>query len=315
VDIFFILSGFILPYVYLSGGHTSMKSSWKAFFIARLARIYPLHLATITAAGVMILVGKALKIPMGRPYEISDILPQLLLIHTFPGIEVWGWIHPSWSLSMEALAYVAIFPVIGIWIRQRSRLLIKLAAIALLTILYLATYAQCDQPTENAAMGWFAMGRVSSCFTMGMILWSILRDHDRMTKALQSGSGILLTVFIGGYAGSCLGGYPFPWLILVVPWLVLALTSNVPSVSNRILGNRVVVWLGTISYSIYMIHTLFGKIIAGLASIVDPSPVSGIFMLIGVFALLLAISTLSYHWFENPARRWIQHKFSPTPHP
>jgi peptidoglycan/LPS O-acetylase OafA/YrhL len=100
-----------------------------------------------------------------------------------------------------------------------------------------------------------------------------------------------------------------------VPWLVLALTSNVPSVSNRILGNRVVVWLGTISYSIYMIHTLFGKIIAGLASKVDPSPVSGIFMLIGVFALLLAISTLSYHWFENPARRWIQHKFSPTPHP
>jgi peptidoglycan/LPS O-acetylase OafA/YrhL len=310
VDIFFMLSGFILPYVYFTGVGCHMKSSWKSFFIARLARIYPLHLATIIAAGAMVLAGKVMHIPMGRPYEISDLLPQLLLIHAFPGVEVWGWIHPSWSICMEALAYVAFFPVIGIWIRRKSGLFAKVSLIGALAILYLTTYAQCDEPEENAAMGWFAIGRVFTCFTMGMVLWSFLRDHDRLTEKLQSCSGISLAVFILGYIGSSLGAYPFPWLILVVPFMILGLTSNAPSFPNRILGNRVVVWLGTISYSIYLIHTLFGKIVAGLASKIDPGPMTGVLMLILVFALLLGISSLSYHWFENPARRWIQNKLN-----
>jgi peptidoglycan/LPS O-acetylase OafA/YrhL len=314
VDIFFILSGFILPYVYCNDS-TAMKNGWRKFYVARFARIYPLHLATMAAAGFMVITGHFLNLSMGRPYYWSDIPPQLLLIHPFPGIEVWGWIHPSWSISMEAFAYLILFPIACILIRIKSGIGIKIFMLGLLAILYGFTYETCDKPDENSAMGWFAIGRVTSCFTMGMILWSIFHNHPKITRSLQKQSTLLLGAFLAAYVASSMGFIQFQLLVLIVPWLILSLTSNNPSFANLILANRFVVWLGTISYSIYLIHTLFGKVIAGLSSHISPGPVGGCFLLIGMFSALIAVSGLSYRFFENPARRWLQHKLNPERHP
>lgn len=63
------------------------------------------------------------------------------------------------------------------------------------------------------------------------------------------------------------------------------------------------VWLGTISYSVDMIHTIFGKIIEGLSTEMStPSPFAGSFMLATMFAALFLVSTISYWMFENPTR-------------
>lgn len=306
VDVFFILSGFILPYVY----HTydgKMNSRWKKFFVARLARIYPLHLLTIAIIGIMILVANSRGISMVRPYFLSDLPPQLMLVHTFPFIEKWGWNHPSWSISMEFLAYITLFPFLTLVFSGKSPLFIKILFIIIFCGIYTATYGLCHKFAANAAMGWYAIGRVVSGFTIGFLLCKINDQHREISQKIQNRCDIIFITFIIAYIASCFKWFNFQWLILIVPFLILGISSNNLSFTLRILGNPITIWLGTISYSIYMIHTIFGKIVIGLAQKMPSpsSPMIGSALLAGMFGILLLISSLSYYLFENPTRKWI----------
>ena len=305
VDVFFVLSGFIIPYVYLDS-RGLMNATWRKFFLARFARIYPLHILTIAIVGLMVLFANAQGISMGRPYYASDLPPQLLLIHAFPYIEKWAWIHPSWSISMEFLAYIAIFPFMTFALKGNSKIWFETIIILCLCGLYVLTYWLCAAADANAAMGWFAVGRVSAGFGIGFLLFKIYQKHPVITSRIQDHCDWILGIFLAGYIASCYKLFAFQWLILLVPPLVLSLTSNKPSFAAFVLGNRVMVWLGTISYSVYMIHTIFGKIVVGLSDeFPTPSPFVGVILLIGLFTSLLMVSSLSYSLFENPARKWL----------
>jgi peptidoglycan/LPS O-acetylase OafA/YrhL len=313
VDVFFVLSGFILPFVYHDSGG-NMNASWRKFFSARFARIYPLHLLTIAIVGVMVLMANARGIPMGRPYYVADLPSQLLLVHAFPYIEKWAWIHPSWSISMEFLAYVAIFPVMTLAFRGSRPLATKTAIILGFCGLYGFTYWICAASGGNAAMGWYAVGRICAGFGIGFLLFKIHQQHPAVSLRIQRHCDLILMLFLAAYAASCFKLFAFQWLILLIPLLVLALTSNDTSFASRIFGNRVMVWLGTISYSVYMIHTIFGKIVVGLSNkLPPPSPIVGLLMLGGVFASLLLVASLSYWLFENPTRKWLAGKLEKRP--
>lgn len=303
VDVFFVPSGFILPFVYHDAAGR-MSVPWRRFFVARIARIYPLHLLTIAIVGLMILVANSKGIPMSRPYYASDLPPQLLLLHAFPYIEKFAWIHPSWSISMEFLAYVAIFPFMTQVFKGDRTLAVKIAAILGLCCLYGLNYWICAAAGANAAMGWYAVGRVSAGFGIGFLLFKIHQQHPAISLRIQNRCDWILAIFLAGYVASCFRLFAFQWLILLVPFLILALTSNRPSFASRIFGNRFMVWLGSISYSVYMIHTIFGKLVSGLAQRIPHfSFATGSLILVGVFAILLAVSSLSYSLFETPARR------------
>ena len=313
VDVFFVLSGFILPFVYHDSGG-NMNTSWQKFFGARFARIYPLHLLTIAIIGVMVLVANSKGLPINRPYYASDLPAQLLLLHAFPYIEEWAWIHPSWSISMEFLAYIAIFPCMACAFKGDRPLALKLAFIVALCGLYGLTYWLCAASGANAAMGWYAVGRVSAGFGIGFLLFKVHQQHPAISIRIQNRCDWILIIFLAGYVASCLKLFAFQWLILLVPLLVLSLASNKQSIASRVFGNRVMVWLGTISYSVYMIHTIFGKIVVGLASkLPSPSLFVGALLLAAVFASLLLVSSLSYWLFENPARKWLSKRTESRP--
>lgn len=306
VDVFFVLSGFILPYVYHNHDGT-MNSTWKKFFVARIARIYPLHLLTIAIVGLMILVASSKGISMGRPYFLSDLPPQLLLVHAFPYIEKWAWIHPSWSISMEFLAYIALFPLLTLGFKGGRSLSLKVVFMLVFCVIYAATYWLCNKFDANAAMGWLAVGRVVSGFGIGFLLCKINDQHRKISLKVQNHCDLILAVFMAAYIATCFKWFHFQWLMLLVPFLVLGLSTNKPSFALHILGNPLTVWLGTISYSVYMIHTIFGKIVVGLAQKLPfPSTsVIGGLLLATVFGILLLVSSILYYLFENPAKKWI----------
>ena len=114
VDFFFMLSGFIISYVYSK--YFSEKIEWnkyKKFIGARFARIYPLHFVTTIWAliVVMIIINKASSLdPFFKVIFNPNALPQCLLliqsmhIYITPPLDT-----PSWSLSTEWWVYM-LFP-------------------------------------------------------------------------------------------------------------------------------------------------------------------------------------------------------------
>jgi len=96
VDIFFILSGFIISHVY---GHTEAVSTIRGYcryMWFRFARIYPVHILTVLALITMVSVRGLLD----TNYWHTDALPyQLLMLHVW--IPEATWNAPAWSISAE----------------------------------------------------------------------------------------------------------------------------------------------------------------------------------------------------------------------
>lgn len=108
VDVFFILSGFILTHVYLQGDRAP---NYGRFLAARLARIYPAHLFILLAMLGLVLIAPVFGVGLepGR-FNPVDFAGTLLLVQAwFPRESMALWNGPAWSLSAEWFAYLA-FP-------------------------------------------------------------------------------------------------------------------------------------------------------------------------------------------------------------
>jgi peptidoglycan/LPS O-acetylase OafA/YrhL len=119
VDLFFLLSGFVLTYVYREIELT--RQSYFNFLKARLARIYPVHL--------MMLVVLLPMLDTRPDFSSGGLLSSLLLMQS-PWHSI-CWNYASWSISAEWHSYL-LFPILVINYRTRSNkiLLVTLAVCA-----------------------------------------------------------------------------------------------------------------------------------------------------------------------------------------
>ena len=112
VDLFFILSGFILAHIY-GAAFAEKGYSKRAFFVARFARIYPGHLTMMIVFLLYVIILGSI----GFPYNPERYRPQSFLWHVTL-LDAWGldrelsWNIPAWSISAEFFAYT-MFPFIA----------------------------------------------------------------------------------------------------------------------------------------------------------------------------------------------------------
>src|ERR1043165_7460847 len=112
VDLFFILSGFVLTLVHtkdFDGGYALSK--YIRFLMLRLVRIYPLHITVLIvfAVAVLVLPGFAQRYEHPDHFGISQFITTALLVQNWRMGNVSLWNGPSWSLSAEWLGYI-FFP-------------------------------------------------------------------------------------------------------------------------------------------------------------------------------------------------------------
>ena len=137
MELFFVLSGFILCHVYLPAMEGE-RFKYGAFLWARIARVYPLHIATLVGVGALALGATAAGFRIDSAILSWSSLPaNLLMVHAWGLSPEAGWNHPSWSISAEWFAYLT-FPLFG-WaalsLKNRPWAAVT-GAVALLTGLY-----------------------------------------------------------------------------------------------------------------------------------------------------------------------------------
>src|SRR6201989_328450 len=108
VDLFFIMSGFIIYHVYGKFfKHTIETKTFNKYIRARLARVYPLHIFTLILT--LILVVSA-HFKWDEFFNLQSIPTHMLMLQSFGLHSIYTWNVPAWSISAEFAAYI-IFPL------------------------------------------------------------------------------------------------------------------------------------------------------------------------------------------------------------
>ncbi|MBN9320037.1 MAG: acyltransferase [Caulobacterales bacterium 68-7] len=299
VELFFTLSGFILCHVYLKrfgeGGFTYGSFLWN-----RLARVYPLHLFCLVGVGALALAATAAGFGVDPNILSWPSLPaNLLLVHAWGFAPAAGWNHPSWSISAEWFAYLS-FPAFAAvaWALRKRPWLFAAIAIGFVAVIHPLFQSLAGFPLSRATIAWGAL-RIVPCFFLGCAMHRLWRSQQVPGRkgpwgALFFGAAVMLAAQAGA---------PDAVIVMGFGGLILYL-AHLAETGIRLGSERAFVYLGEISYSVYMIcipwMIVFVNAAAKLLSLPDeklPLPV-WMFLLIAVVPL----SAASYHLVEKPAR-------------
>lgn len=299
VEAFFVLSGFILCHVYLSGFGEG-RFRYGDFLWNRLARVYPLHLATLAGVGAMAIVAGLVGIAVDPNILAWKALPaNLLLIHAWGFAPVSGWNHASWSISAEWFAYLT-FPAFAFaaWKLRERPLLAVAGALIFIALLYPAFQALTGFPLTEATIQWGAL-RIVPCFAFGCALHALWRSQRFPARLSGYGAALLGMATLAAVQFSA----PDLVIVMLLGGLIFMLAS-LAQAGFEFAGQQVFVYLGEISYSTYMICIPWKILAINAASKVlniqgDKLPL--LFWVV-IVAALIPLSTISYHLIESPAR-------------
>ena len=300
VDLFFVLSGFILSHVYLQS-FGARRFSYPEFLWARLARVYPVHLITLVGMGALVAAAALVGIQAGDKAIVWSSLPaQLTLTQAWGLSPLGGWNHPAWSISAEWFAYLT-FPAFAwaAW-RLRARPALALAlALALVAGLEIGFERLAGFPLTRATISWGAL-RIVPCFALGSavyLMWSA-RAIRTPRAALATTASALAAIVAAGQFGAP------DWASIMLFGALLFGLGSLTSAGSSVLTAPLWVYLGEVSFAVYMVFIPWQVVLEksahrmlGLAD--GPLPPSlALVEFFGVVPVAMAL----HHLVERPAR-------------
>jgi peptidoglycan/LPS O-acetylase OafA/YrhL len=300
VELFFVLSGFILSHVYLRA-FGERRFRYVDFLWARLARIYPVHLVTLAGTGLLVASAALIGVQAGDKVLIWSSLPaQLTLTQAWGLAPQGGWDHPSWSISAEWFAYLA-FPLFA-WVAWRLLARPRLAVVlAILLVVGVETGFErlAGFPLTQATIAWGAL-RIAPCFALGCAIY-LLWSGEPIKAPRQA-----IAVSAGALAAVCAAaqfGAP-DWVSVALFGVLLFGLASLASAGSRILTAPLWVYLGEVSFAIYMVcipwQLVFDKGTHRLLGLADGALPFALW-LVQFFGVIPAAMVI-HHLVERPAR-------------
>jgi peptidoglycan/LPS O-acetylase OafA/YrhL len=326
VDVFFVLSGFVIFYAYHNKLGTLAEE--RRFLWLRFWRLYPLHFAFLLVfllieclkAWVQWRYGLVANHPAFKTNNLYSFVTNLLLIQSLHTNNDLTYNGPAWSISVEFYTYI-LFAVILFCLRGTRAVL---AAAVLISAMSFALLVWLGPGAEGSTYS-FGIVRCLTGFFLGVLTF-ILYDAVRKTRAVADHSDLIgraaviamigFAIFIAckSEGFSDLAVYPFSAAV------ILFVSLSPANGATHFLCAKPFVWLGTVSYSIYMAHSSvlwfvaqavrFGAHAKEIAlplhdtPVLTPSPIVGSLAAAAGVALVLGVASLSYKWIEKPFRDW-----------
>lgn len=297
VSFFFLLSGFVLTW------SRRPADRRRDFYRRRFARIYPLHLLTWAAAGLLLLA-IGLRIPAD-----GAALSAVLLHSWVPTAAVhYAMDTPSWSLSCEAFFY-AVFPFVLpllLRLRPRSRRTLMVALVATtgaLTAISPAIDRLIAPAGTTYFPEYFPPARLVE-FVLGMLLALEVESGRWPGMSLRAAGGLAVASFL------VMGALPNPRLRIVVtlvPYLLLigatAQAERDGGRTSQLLTRPWLVRLGQWSFAFYLVH---GLVYLALLHVEGSRPLGTAAACAWAVAMLvvsLGLSALAFYTVERPLER------------
>ncbi len=318
VSFFFVLSGFILTYVY-AGREVSKRRFWQA----RFARVYPAYLFSllVTAPSIPGLL-PMLRAMHGSPAIAITSFP-LLLEAWFPR-DLFFWNVVAWSLSVETFFYL-LFPfALRLLDRTHTRgLRVWLIACWATSLVITASYMAFKPdgvawPTsQDFTLFWLGVVKFNPLvrlpeFLLGMGVGALFLRSRPAPQIWPLAAGALLLLL--GIVFQAKIPYPVMHSGLLGPAFALLIYGfSTQAGSFRFLHSRSLILLGEASYSLYLLHT-FPLALMTFVFHLDRSP--HVLLAIGIYLVAMVLVSIGvYISIENPLRKRLRPSHLPQPVP
>ena len=302
VDLFFVLSGAVMYHVY-ARSIAEQRFSWADFMWKRVARLYPVHLVTMIGAVIILYGGAALGLgpaPGYNPWFASAM--NVLVLHGLGVLDDLTLNYPSWSISAELVAYLFFYPLGLFMLRFKPRAALLLSVLVLLGTFLVAGQirtALWPSPEHGQVLTHVsfqaAYMRVIPEFLLGMAVSRVGQGVRQLSRAETHG-GLCMLLLLGLAALYLHLDWAFTLIGAALVGLLLVGELHPPRWS---------LYLGTISYSIYMVHALIEMVVFKGFEIAFGFPANGIpTVLLVVPVVLVVLAGYALHiLIEEPYRK------------
>lgn len=289
VMLFFLLSGFLMSYLYLDKAFT--KTAVAQYFLARVARIVPLYLLIVLVSYFSSSNGHSFF------YHIPDIntaLGHLLFVY---GESV------LWSIPVEVQFY-GVFVIF--WaLAQKRRGFIYLLIVAVMITLFFTNFPRIYGEVNGVPYNLFNVLRSLPFFFMGVVFglhYRTLKVPEYLKSHWFVLSLCLVPLLYPEFSPVTTGDKTRMWLsfevLLVMSSVFFGIVFLVPN-NNWLLANKVGDFIGKVSYSLYLLHLPIISAISTLHIAVELQ------LLLSLVLSVLA-AYLSYRYFEQAVARFIR---------
>ena len=331
VDVFFALSGFIFFWLY-SSSVTHREISGKEFALLRFSRLYPLHFVTLI---VVVLLQLLFWHATGKyfVYELDSWARFVAALgmgqQWLPPSEIEVLNGPAWSVSVEVLLYLLFFWICRAgWINPRSIIALSIAGIAGIAISnliargimgfflggavwYASEWVKSQRNARLIArmLGWIALGGWCLVWLEDYFRWlhsCLLWSARHISPAVErlyahEEKNVFLLLFV------------FTLMPLTVAALALMEQLTMQPAMKR-LAKRLS-FFGDISYSTYLWHfpMQLACVLAGMSFGWTAIDFMHPLAMVTFFTALIAVGSISYHFFERPLQNTLRRGFISRP--
>ena len=313
VDIFFVISGFLITGIIIKEIQKN-AFSFKQFYTRRIKRIYP---AFITVIALVSFIASAIFIyndfnQLRKTIELATILLSNFYLGLTQGyFDLSANENPVlhiWSLAVEEQYYL-IFPLILILAYKKFREIKVLLIITLILFFILLATSFIPANVYKEVFHQPNIYYLSNLRFPELLVGSLLAIYHNLSNNIQLSKlasnilAILSTLLLFFCLFLMRNNTVFiPGVTLIIPCILTALIIHTTSQNNIVklcLSNKVMVFIGKISYSLYLYHWIF---IAFSYYITGSKQIQSITVLI-VVILTIIFSIISYYLIEQPIRR------------
>jgi peptidoglycan/LPS O-acetylase OafA/YrhL len=307
VDLFFVLSGFIIAYIH--AGDIGRPARVGHYFYSRFVRIYPSVWITTLLALAVYLIG------FGGPDKADKLQPwsigaSFLLLPQHGD----ALVNVTWSLKYEIFFYLLF--ALAILRRSIGLWLILLWQASVLTVYLIG------QPLEWSWISFylrpivleFGLGLISAWVVINRARFTLLDNRRFVTGMLALG----VTVFVAAelaqaYAPTALEAWP-DFLVFGVSAAFIVISLAVIDIQRRYTVPRILVVLGGASYSIYLVHFSTISLLAAFLTKGNRVPMNdGVFLAVALVGIFFGL--LFHQWIDRPIHRFLRKRERRAPPP
>jgi len=301
VQVFFVLSGFLITTLLLRERERFGRIDLLAFWVRRALRIWPLYY-------LIVMIGFFV-IPLARSgTQTPDGLWAFLLfagnwwmIAVMP--PPFDSLSVLWSVCVEEQFYLFV-PLLVAWVAPRFRVP---TVVGSMVVAVVTRYMMARSGITGVALRYNSLVNLDTLFA-GVLLALVLRDRPALGRVVWPWRILVILGCVGLATMKLCQGEPWRMAIdqvLIWVWCIalIALAAQPSERLTSFVRRPSLVWLGKISYGLYLYHEISLGLVGKLMQIPSTFPDKAFILAVLAVLLTIAMASASYYGFERPFLR------------